>query len=258
MDKNKVNKYFQRLKLDRDIEKLTLDWELLKTLQYAHVTNIPYENIDILRNIPLNLDNDALFEKMIVNERGGYCFEINSLFNWLLNEIGFKTTNYMARYLRNEPGVPMRRHRVIIAESGDADGKIMCDAGIGDKAPRWPLILQYDAIQEQFGETYKFIQDDFYGWLLCDHHNGSWRPFFSFTEERQLDIDYVTPSFYCEKHPDSPFNKTNITAIKTSCGRKTISDMTFRVFTGEDVSEITIKDDTELREILLKHFNIKI
>ena len=251
---NKVQLYFNRIGLDSDIGNLTLDYELLKQIQYAHVTHIPYENLDILDNIPLNLDNEALFEKIIVNQRGGYCFEINSLYNWLLREIGFNTTSYMARYLRGENDIPMRRHRVIIVELEDK--RIMCDAGIGDRAPRYPLILEERLIQAQFGETYKFVKDEFYGWLILDYHKGEWGSFFAFTEEVQVDKDYVMPSFFCEKHPDSPFNTKNIIAIKTADGRKTISDMAFRIFSGDNVSETEITDGAMLLRILIEHFGI--
>ena len=249
---NKMQLYFKRIGLDLDIDNLTLDYELLKQIQYAHVTHIPYENLDILDNIPLNLENDALFEKIIINQRGGYCFEINSLYNWLLQEIGYKTTSYMARYLRGETDVPMRRHRVIVVDLDNQ--RIMCDAGIGDRAPRYPLILEEGLVQEQFGETYKFVKDTFYGWVLTDYYNGEWKPFFAFTEEVQLDKDYIMPSFYCEKHPDSPFNTKNIIAIKTSDGRKSINDMTFRISAGNDITEIEI---TDLQQILAQHFGIK-
>ena len=250
---NKVQLYFKRIGLDLDINHLTLDRELLNQIQYAHVTNIPYENLDILDGIPLNLDNNALFEKIIVNQRGGYCFEINSLYNWLLQEIGFKTTSYMARYLRGETDIPMRRHRIIVVELGYK--RIMCDAGIGDRAPRYPLLLGKEMTQIQFGECYKFTKDDFYGWVLNDFYKGEWKPFFAFTEEVQLDKDYVMPSFYCEKHPDSPFNTKNIIAIKTANGRKSITDMTFRISDGDEVTEVEI---TDLPQILAEHFNIKI
>ncbi len=61
MDKEKIAKYFNRIGLEyRDYE-IKTDYELLKKLQYAHVTRIPYENLDILRGIPLSLDSGNLF-----------------------------------------------------------------------------------------------------------------------------------------------------------------------------------------------------
>ena len=258
MNKEKISKYFERINLKQDLDNIVLDLELLKKIQYSHVMNIPYENIDIANNIPLDLDNDKLFEKMIINNRGGYCFEINSLYNWLLCELGYKTTSYMSRYLRGELEIPMRRHRVIAVESDLISGRILCDAGVGERAPKHPLLIEEGIIQEQFGETYRFEKDEFFGWLLTDYHKGEWKPYYSFTEEPQLDIDYVMPSFYCEKHPDSPFNKKFMIEIKTPDGRKTLNDNVFHIFKSGNMDELVIDNDELLRNILREHFYIKI
>ena len=77
----------------------------------------------------------------MTRKRGGYCFELNCLFNWLLKELGYTTVSYMARYIRGETGTPIRRHRIIVAESPYTDGRVMCDVGIGDRAPRYALKL---------------------------------------------------------------------------------------------------------------------
>ena len=46
--------------------------------------------------------------------------------------------------------------------------------------------------------------------------------FYSFTEEPQLVADFVALNFYCEKHPESPFNKQEMFALKTLDGRRTL------------------------------------
>lgn len=60
----------------------------LAALQEAHVHSVPYENLDILRGIPLSLEIPDLFRKIVKNRRGGYCFELNGLFAWLLECLG--------------------------------------------------------------------------------------------------------------------------------------------------------------------------
>jgi len=102
MDKLKILKYFNRIYIDLDPANLTLDYNLLRLLQLAHVTNIPYENLDIIHGIPLSLEPEVLFEKIVEKRRGGYCFELNGLYGWLLSELGFKIKDCMARYLRGE------------------------------------------------------------------------------------------------------------------------------------------------------------
>lgn len=254
MDKNKITPYLRRIGLDYDPDKLTLNFGLLRQLQYAHVTTVPYENLDIIRGIPLALDEDALYNKIVERRRGGYCFELNGLFGKLLRGLGFKIKDCMARYLRGETGIPMRRHRVIIAET--REGRVLCDVGVGDKAARCALLLEEDIIQEQFDEKYRFRFEPFFGWVLYDYHKGEWRRMFSFTEEEQLDIDYIMPSFYCEKHNDSIFRKEYMLSIKTPNGRKTISGMIYRVFENDIVTETEIKDDKMFRSILNNEFGI--
>ena len=79
----KVKKYFERIGLELP-EQIVPDSALLKKLQFAHCTTVPYENLDILRQIPLSLEPEALYEKVVVQGKGGFCFELNGLFAWLL------------------------------------------------------------------------------------------------------------------------------------------------------------------------------
>jgi len=256
MDKIKVKAYLDRIGMTLDLDNFTPDYDLLCKLQYAHVTHVPYENLDLMHGIPLVLEPDYIYDKVVTRKRGGYCFELNCLFNWLLRELGYTTVSYMARYIRGETGTPIRRHRIIVAESPYTDGRVMCDVGIGDRAPRYALKLVEGLEQKQFGEIYRFEKDDFYGWLLSDYHKNEWVRFFGFTEEVQLDIDYVMPSFWCEAHPDSIFHKSNIVSLKTDTGRKTIAGMLHRVFEGDEVTETEIKSEEELNGILRNVFGI--
>ncbi len=245
--------YLNRIGLnENDIE---LSYEFLSLLQYAHVTSVPYENLDIIDGIPLSLEVDDIFDKVVTSGRGGYCFELNSLFSALLCELGFHTRSFFARFLRGESTLPIRRHRLIGAE---CEGKLyICDVGMGQGAPRHPLLLCEGVVQEQFGESYKFERDDLHGWILYDLHEGEWRKFCSFTEELQTDADFVPTSFYCEKHPASPFNKTAMVAIKTPDGRKAINDRDFKIFCGNQL--VYIEEgitDERFCEILKSEFGI--
>ena len=87
MEKVKVEKYFKRIGLEMP-ENIVPNAELLSKLHYAHCTHVPYENLDILRSVPLDLDYDSLFDKIVTRGRGGYCFELNGLLGWLLRELG--------------------------------------------------------------------------------------------------------------------------------------------------------------------------
>ena len=249
-----IKKYFLRIGLSKDTEP-ELTYEFLKKLQLHHVTAVPYENLDIIDGIPLSLDFENIYDKVVNRNRGGYCFELNCLFEHMLSELGFCTESYFARFWRGEASTPLRRHRVI---SVAIDGKrYIADVGIGSQAPRIPLLLEAGQVQEYFGEAYKFEQDAEFGWMLYELRNGEWQRYFSFTEERQLDIDFIQASFYCEKHPDSKFNKAVMVAIKTEEGRKSLDGNVYKRFVGSKLAYIE-EEMCELRvdEILKNEFGL--
>lgn len=192
--------YFRRIGLPEDT-KVELTSEFLNKVQYQHVISVPYENLDILDRRPISLETSDLYEKIVLRNRGGYCFEVNALLKALLIELGFNVRSYFARYLRGETTIPVRRHHVLTVEAND--GIYVCDVGIGQTAPRFPLLLQEGLVQQQGTETYKFEKDAQLGWVLWELHHGEWSKYFSFTEDVAIDIDFIHPSFYCEMHPDS-------------------------------------------------------
>ena len=243
-----IKAYFHRIGLELP-EDLTPNSALLRQLHLAHCTTVPYENLDMIRGIPTSLEEDALFHKIVEEGRGGLCFELNGSFGNLLRALGYQVTDYAARYLRGESTLPMRRHRVLKVEA--TDGTWLCDVGIGEVCQREPVKLEEGLVQEQFGETYKLEKEEFLGWVLWDLYKGSWRKFYSFTEEPQLEVDYIAPNFYCEQHPDSPFNKKEMFAVKTLEGRKTLDGNLYKEFCNGVVTakELTKAEMPEAYEV---------
>ena len=246
--------YLERLGLTRD--DVSHDAEFLGKLQYAHVTRVPYENLDIVDGIPLSLDAEALFDKLVTRHRGGYCFEVNGALAALLSALGFEVKSYLARFWRGETSLPMRRHRVLIVSLSDGD--YLCDVGIGQSAPRYPLRICEGVEQAQFGEVWRIDRHTDGGWMVSDLHDGAWRPFYSFTMEEQAEIDFIMPSFWCEKHPDSPFHKGLMLAIKTDTGRYAINGRDYKEFVGDTLVHIEENvSDERLDLLLLEKFGIR-
>ena len=251
----KTEKFLKRIGLN-PCTKIEHTYDFLKLIQYNSVITIPYENLDIINGKAISLDADDIFEKIVEQGRGGFCFELNALLSWFLKEVGFEVKDYLARYLRRETTIPVRRHRILAVKC--TEGEYMCDIGVGQIAPKYPVKIVEDILQTQLDEQYKFEKDACLGWVLNDFSKGEWRKFIAFTEENQLEVDFIQPSFYCEKHPESIFNKTVMTAIKTPTGRKTINDREYKEFTGTNVSYIEENiSDERLKELLEKEFFIK-
>ena len=173
----------------------------------------------------------------------------------LLSSLGFRTQNYFARFLKGEKDIPVRRHRVVVTEC--QENRYVVEVGIGIEAPRAPLLLKEEIEQECDNGTFRFSKDGFLGWVLFEKVEDEWQPYYSFTEEEQLDIDFIQPSFYCEKHSASPFNKSPMVAIKTSNGRRAINDHDYKIFQNGELIHIEENvTDARLYEILESDFGI--
>lgn len=246
-------------------ETITPDRETLFRLQRAFLQAVPYENLDILAGRPLSLAEDALYDKLVTRRRGGYCFEINGFFAVLLRSMGYTVTEYLARYLRGETAIPMRRHRVLRVTADNGSEWIM-DAGIGQESFRQPLPYGDTTAEVNDGfRVYRLRKREFYGWVIEDTPlmedttvgEAVFRPFYSFTEEPQLPIDYEMPSFWCEKHPDSPFTKAPMLAIKTDSGRIAIDGNQLSLYENGTVTRRSF-EEAEYPALLARYFGIRL
>jgi arylamine N-acetyltransferase len=228
----------------------------LSALQEAHYTAVPYENFDILAGRPISLELPDMYKKIVVDRRGGYCFELNGLFGWLLRVLGYKVTEYFSRYLRDEPPLPMPRHRILVAE---AEGKRrFVDAGVGGVVPRWPLLMEPGLEQKQNSETYRLALDPVLGNVVQEFRHGAWSNYISFTDDPAYPVDFIGTNYWCQHAKESIFNKEPMAAILTPYGRVTMFGMEVRIFSPEGVEVIPLKDDKDVKEQAKKYFGIEL
>lgn len=202
MTQQQLDAYLARIGLTGPIP---LNYEGLTRLQQAHQQAVPFENLDILRNRPLSLDHEALFDKIVRRKQGGLCAELNTLYNWLLYSLGFQVVSYDAR-ITNPPTILFRRHRVMgVFLEGQC---FITDVGFTLENARRPLLLAEGLIQEDGLCQYQYQRDPFFGWLLLQKTpQGHWTRVLGFTQEPQIDQDFVTTLFYFEKSPGSNMNQ---------------------------------------------------
>ncbi|MCL2500604.1 MAG: arylamine N-acetyltransferase [Defluviitaleaceae bacterium] len=249
-----ITAYLNRINF---IGEVAPDFASLCQLQRRHLMAVPYENLDIMRDIPLSLETDALYEKIVTRGRGGYCFELNGLFAWLLREIGFGVTEYFARFLRNETEIPMRRHRVLRVTCANG-AEYLADVGVGQIIPREPLPFTLDEINEQGNEQYKLVKDDFLGYVLYEFYKGGWRWVYSFTLDPQVPEDFEAITFYCERYPESFFRTMDMVHLFTENGRKLVAGREFKVYTPEGVQIHIPASEGEYTALLEREFGIRL
>src|SRR5690554_5901466 len=92
--------------------------ETLKKLHLLHTQSIPFENLNPLLGIPVELDLTSIQNKIIHQKRGGYCFEHNLLFTEVLKAIGFNARPLAARVFsnRHESDITAKSHALVLIE----------------------------------------------------------------------------------------------------------------------------------------------
>ena len=112
MTDDEIMGYLKRIGIECDIN---TDLNSLALLQKAHLTHIPYENYYCLEHRITSLNHKELYRKLIIEHRGGICFELNGLYTWLLKSTGFDVKSHLSRYIIPEGEIHKRTH--IVAEA---------------------------------------------------------------------------------------------------------------------------------------------
>lgn len=203
MSGKQIDAYLERIGLPAPASP---DLAYLKQLQWAHMQAIPFENLDIMIGIPVRLNREALFQKIIIDKRGGICAELNTLFNWLLESLGYSVSSYLSRVISKKSSYPHRTHRLMGVH---IDGETwLTDVGYYYEHHRIPLLLQEGVAQSDGIHRYYLQKEPVHGWILWhEWERCKWHVELSFTEEPQLDVDYEAPLYYSQYHPASPTNK---------------------------------------------------
>ncbi|MEM9467803.1 MAG: arylamine N-acetyltransferase [Actinomycetota bacterium] len=106
------------------------DLATLRLLHRRHSIAIPYEDIDVQLGVPVDLDGDRIFDKLVTRRRGGWCYEQNGLFSWALGEIGFAVTRMVGGVV-GETAADLGHLGNHLVLRVDLDGPWLVDVGLG-------------------------------------------------------------------------------------------------------------------------------
>ncbi|EKL9950165.1 N-hydroxyarylamine O-acetyltransferase, partial [Salmonella enterica subsp. enterica serovar Anatum] len=177
--------------------------EALRTLHLAHNCAIPFENLDVLLPREIQLDETALEEKLLYARRGGYCFELNGLFERALRDIGFNVRSLLGRVILSHPAsLPPRTHRLLLVDVEDEQW--IADVGFGGQTLTAPLRLQAEIAQQTPHGEYRLMQEGS-TWILQFRHHEHWQSMYCFDLGVQQQSDHVMGNFWSAHWPQSHF-----------------------------------------------------
>ena len=242
--------YLNRIKHSGSV---TPSAETLRALQLAHLLTVPFENLSIHSAEPIILNDAALFDKIVVRRRGGFCYELNGLFAALLRQLGFDV-QMLSASVANSEGVwgPEFDHMTLLVT---LDDRWLIDVGFGDSFVE-PLRLDQRIEQVQGDRTYRLDSDVDRLTLLQKIGDGDWKPQYRFTLVPHVYKDYEEMCHYQETSPDSHFTQRVICSRLTPEGRITVSDKRLITTSGDTRDERNVSDE-EMPGVLQELFGIQ-
>lgn len=247
-----IDAYLQRLEIKHCGN---ADHAFLSQLQNQHVLTVPFENLDIMQGKRIVLGFENFFDKIVKQHRGGFCYELNGLFYWLLQELGFQV-HMISGQVANADGVfgPEFDHMALIVH---LDKDYLVDVGFGDSV-RSPLPLSGEVIEDVSG-TFQIKRNPLVpnGYFFQKKIEGEWISEFQFTTTIRDLSEFKTMCDYQQTSTDSHFTQKLLCTIATPVGRVTLSGETLTITEGTNKNKLIISSPDERKEVLSKYFRIR-
>ncbi|HYD82254.1 MAG TPA: arylamine N-acetyltransferase [Paucimonas sp.] len=247
-----VQRYLERIDYRGAV---AADLDTLGKLQQAHMRTVPFENLSIHYRQPIVLEHDALYRKIVERRRGGFCYELNTLFAWLLREIGFRVTLLSAGVATADGGFgPEFDH---LALRVDLDHAYLVDVGFGDSFQQ-PLRLD-GGEQRQGAASYRIDAEDGTHFLKKGDARGAdaaLQAQYRFTLQPRALGDFEEMCRHHQTSPASHFTQKRICSRATADGRISLSDLRLIITRGGEREESMLGSEEEFRQALKNHFAI--
>ncbi len=185
---------------------------VLRAIQGLHVRKIPFENLNILLGRGINLDPVALEQKLVREQRGGYCFEQNTYLMHVLRALGFQVTTLGARVRWQVPPdtATATTHLLLLVDLHHQ--RHIADVGFGSMSLTAPLELDNEGEQPTPLEPRRIIRQNG-RYLQQSLVAGAWSDVYEFSLAEFTPADIAVANWYTSTHPESRF-QLNLTAAR--------------------------------------------
>ena len=236
-------------------KEVTLTRECLDDLIFSCQCHVPYDNLDVFDyGREVRLDGESLYNKIVVNGRGGYCFELNGFFFRILKGLGFDVQPCFCRIMIGPVTGPQDNfidHRASIVT---LDGqRYFCDVGTGAPMPLAAMPIVEDVWVNTRGQQFMIRKGDQKNWYelyrkMSEQEDGSYEEHLDlyFLDAPVQEIDFMTPNFFMYMKEDSLPHVRRMVSRKTPTG---FVDITNDVFT-EVVNGVKTERKLAYEEIL--------
>ncbi|XZF15638.1 arylamine N-acetyltransferase family protein [Chitinophagaceae bacterium MMS25-I14] len=251
------NRYLERIGIERTVA-LNTDLQTLFRLQRAHLFYVPFEDIDIHTGIPIELNAEMFYDKVVNRNRGGYCYELNGLFAMLLQHLGFEVYYLSGRVGNGQKIGAEFDHLALLVNT---EGTLwLVDVGFGDFSLQ-PLQIN-DEVQYDGHKHYRIgkTQIDGNTYLTGEKWNPAKKQFvgdYAFTLTPRTMNDFEAMNHYQQTDPKSHFVQNFICSLPVDGGRISMINKRLIIKQHDHRREIIVKDAAHRARLLQKYFNIR-
>ncbi len=242
-----VDAYLERIGLKG--EKIENSKEGLDRVLEAHLLHIPFDDLDVwaLGACP-SLAVEDLFNKIIVNKRGGYCFELNSLFKAFLLSLGFDAYTVICHLNSSMDAMSVPAHCCVIVRIGDK--KYFTDVGFGGKVPN--KAVEFDG---DIHDGYRVGTEGYYTYVE-DLTGEEVKRTFIFKDIPALPVELMPLNFNISQKPGTRFREVPLLSLRYPDGNVTAAGKSLTVIHGKDRVERELKDVDELKKAAEEYFGL--
>jgi len=229
----------------------------LTAVYRAHLASVPFENLDVFLQGRVDVDLEAIQEKIVGRGRGGYCYEQAQLLGAALERLGFKVDRLLARVGPDGGPARPRTHLTLRVQAGT--GVWLADVGFGSSPPAPLSLRRYRSggPQEIDGWIYEIAPDEDNGdqvWKLREYQAGEWVTLHRWDDAPVHPVDVLLSNHYTSTHPDSWFTRQPIIVRRGPDEIRSIIGRTHTVVTSGYVKEHRELTDGEFAEALTGEF----
>ncbi len=208
----------------------------------AHITSIPFENLDPHRGVPVSLAVEDLERKLVAERRGGYCFEQNLLLKAALEELGAEVDMFLARTRLGASGGVTRPRSHLVMRVRAEDTEWLADVGFGAGSLLEPLPFGPDGEREESGWRFRVVEDG--PELVLQRAEGeAWSDLYGFVPQPVPFVDVETSNWFTSTHPGSRFVTGLITSLRADDGTLTLlSDWSGLALTEQSPTKTTVTE----------------
>ncbi len=205
-------------------------------LQLLHLEHVPFENLDVFHRRGVTVDQATSVQKLL-GGRGGWCFELNGSFGWLLGQLGFVVDLVACTVLLGDTAVAGPDHLALILHIEDR--RFLVDVGFGDSFTQ-PLDLDAEEAVSDLNGEYRFVRN---GMVALEHRRGKdadWEALYRIDSTPRRIEDFNERSSFLQTEPGLKWTTAPFATRLLRNGRITLLSDRLKMATPMGMTEFPV------------------